>query len=214
MANDDEDDVWIPCEICDTSVRWKDFEQHTRECSQPTQIRFNTNNANENVGLPIHDILQLISRLGIQIPEENVEIQYEGDEEGGDEEGDEEEEENPRFGSIGVGVSSTNPDMTQYRIVMFANGGENMPDMNDYEFNSMVSEVIGNVERGVKNIDTVIKSVKVCADDICVICQDTINVEVGVEIKKCKHRFCKPCISAWLEKNTKCPTCMACLDDE
>ena len=33
-------DAWIPCEICNTSVRFDDFEAHMRECvaHQPLQV--------------------------------------------------------------------------------------------------------------------------------------------------------------------------------
>jgi hypothetical protein len=94
-------------------------------------------------------------------------------------------------------------------------------NLNDYDFNLMLASLIGKVERGIDNIDTV--STKISNideiqqdDDICTICQENLkdlyNQDTVLLKMLCNHTFCAPCISKWLEKNVKCPICLAELD--
>jgi hypothetical protein len=74
----------------------------------------------------------------------------------------------------------------------------------EYEMFSHLADTIGNVEIGVENIDHVIDELdepnEFCP--VCLECKDT------VKIRSCKHNFCKACITQWLSKSKKCPTCM------
>jgi len=40
--------------------------------------------------------------------------------------------------------------------------------------------------------------------DICSICLDNYHNKLDL---KCKHSFCKKCITIWLKINNKCPLC-------
>jgi Zinc finger, C3HC4 type (RING finger) len=92
-------------------------------------------------------------------------------------------------------------------------------DLNDYDYNLMLANLIGKVERGIENIDTVSKVVtnidELKEDDLCSICRDNIKdiiQENKIRVLACGHVFCEPCISTWLEKNVKCPICQVELD--
>lgn len=94
------------------------------------------------------------------------------------------------------------------------------PLVDDYEYNLMLANRLGKVERGIANIDEVSKVVEQCeATDICPICQDTIEdikkEQENAKIRKtiCDHVFCDKCIKTWLEKNVRCPVCNVDLDD-
>ena len=46
-------------------------------------------------------------------------------------------------------------------------------------------------------------------DNTCAICKENLNDadENDIMINKCNHGFHKECISVWLTKKKKCPTC-------
>jgi hypothetical protein len=90
---------------------------------------------------------------------------------------------------------------------------------NDYEFNLMLGSLMGKVDRGISNMDTisyVITDEKDITDDICAVCQEDLKELFKSEVKLrktfCKHIFCEDCITKWLEKNVKCPVCNIELD--
>lgn len=41
----------------------------------------------------------------------------------------------------------------------------------------------------------------------CNICMDTFRPSCQILSLPCKHSFCKPCVSQWLEKHDTCPVC-------
>ncbi len=91
----------------------------------------------------------------------------------------------------------------------------------DYEFNLWLGELIGNVEVGVDNIHTVTSSVHqqqqtaiTEEEETCPICLDTMTAgQTPVrQTNLCKHTFCEPCITKWLQKSKKCPVCMQTLE--
>lgn len=90
---------------------------------------------------------------------------------------------------------------------------------NDYEFNLMLSSLIGTVEKGIEDIDsvsTVVDSNVVPDDAMCTICQEDFKSNEAVDIVrklKCDHYFCDDCIQKWLSKHVKCPVCMIDLTD-
>ena len=45
------------------------------------------------------------------------------------------------------------------------------------------------------------------SDTDCVICQEPIIIEEGVELIKCNHIYHKDCIDRWFEKKKTCPLC-------
>jgi hypothetical protein len=83
----------------------------------------------------------------------------------------------------------------------------------------MLANLVGRVEKGVKDIDSVSTIITEVDDNaMCVICHDTFKEikDNGIDIRKtvCKHIFCDVCISRWLSKNKKCPCCFTELDKD
>lgn len=91
---------------------------------------------------------------------------------------------------------------------------------NDYEFNLMLSHMMGNVERGVNKIGDVANVVEDIGDetDVCAICQETFKdiKQNNMVILKllCSHIFCNECIKTWLSKHVTCPVCKVDLEEE
>jgi hypothetical protein len=80
-----------------------------------------------------------------------------------------------------------------------------------YEDLSELCDMMGNVEIGVKNIDTVTDVIVCDTEDICPICLETCGHNGSCEyirkIRVCEHRFCGACIETWLERHKTCPVC-------
>jgi hypothetical protein len=83
---------------------------------------------------------------------------------------------------------------------------------NDYEFNTMIVDMLGNVEVGVSDINKVSQNIEQPLDTPmdCSICLDKAE-----EPRKllCEHIFCDKCISTWLSKNKTCPSCRIDLEE-
>lgn len=93
----------------------------------------------------------------------------------------------------------------------------------EFEFSNMdpmlVSELLGNVEVGIDDIDSVtdLLTAAECGqplDEACTICHELLNsAEHGGpgapvrRIKRCNHTYCAPCIERWLSNHKKCPVC-------
>lgn len=95
-----------------------------------------------------------------------------------------------------------------------------IPIIDDYQLNTLLGDLIGNVEVGVSNIDNVSSKMPIsdCENGtVCPICQDAINTpESRNEVYRktvCGHSFCDTCISKWLESSKKCPMCMCDLEE-
>ncbi len=112
------------------------------------------------------------------------------------------------------GPQDTQDMMAQYTMITFSEPEE--IQMDEYEFNSVLSEIIGNANIGIPNVDMVCRPIcihDVEQDDICPICREyflTVHSELGGEIVEstCKHKYCKPCLITWLQNHKKCPVCM------
>lgn len=81
----------------------------------------------------------------------------------------------------------------------------------DYEMNTMIADMLGNVEVGVSDINKVSTKVELPITTMnCGICLDNVN-----EPRKllCDHVYCDGCISTWLSKNKTCPSCRVDLED-
>lgn len=93
---------------------------------------------------------------------------------------------------------------------------ENLVD--EYQMNSIISEMIGNVHHGVNNIDEAITDVDISdieKDSKCSICLEGFDDDEQRQIvkTKCNHLFCKPCITKWFRENNKCPLCLFNFND-
>ena len=75
-------------------------------------------------------------------------------------------------------------------------------DLNYEEYVNLPNEKI------VLNENEFDEKIKLINDEIeCGICKDKFNLN-GVELKICKHEFCKNCIKEWLTKySVNCPIC-------
>lgn len=80
----------------------------------------------------------------------------------------------------------------------------------NYEFNTMVADMLGNVEVGVTNINKVSTKIEHPSQMDCSICLETVK-----EPRKliCGHIYCDHCISTWLSKHQTCPSCRINLED-
>lgn len=94
-----------------------------------------------------------------------------------------------------------------------------------YDLNVRISELLGKVETGLteEQLKEVCVStsnaeeLKLEADDLCAICQETL-LEVTKKNEQvcmlaCHHKYCDGCIKTWLQKSKKCPVCMVDLED-
>jgi hypothetical protein len=87
---------------------------------------------------------------------------------------------------------------------------ENIPALDGYEFNTLISETIGIVPVGVKCIDNVVKPIDNTLDnDICPICYEHV-VDVAT---LCDHHYCMACITKWLKEHKTCPVCKEDLEE-
>lgn len=96
---------------------------------------------------------------------------------------------------------------------------------NSYEYNLLLADRLGRVEKGIMNIDEVCKVVEKerldageYDEEICAICQDCVSdlrKEGDKVIRKtlCNHVYCDSCIQTWLAKNVRCPVCQVDLDE-
>ncbi len=89
--------------------------------------------------------------------------------------------------------------------------------VDSYEMNNIISEIIGNVDHGVIDMESALTTLNL--DDVintehnsCSICLEHFENMSNCTISKtiCNHYFCTPCINKWLQQNRKCPLC--CFD--
>jgi hypothetical protein len=92
--------------------------------------------------------------------------------------------------------------------------------IDDYEYNTMLGELMGIVEVGVSDVNNVSSVLDEAPEDFtrCPVCQETAEEleEAGSNVYRktlCGHAFCDACLSSWLEKHKKCPVCMQDLQD-
>jgi hypothetical protein len=104
-----------------------------------------------------------------------------------------------------VAFASAAPDQTQLML-------------GDYEVNSMIAELLGNVQRGVPDTNAALVRVPDVAAaftdvDKCPICYENLldvaaDGSTVVRTARCNHSFCDACIRTWLAQNATCPVCM------
>ena len=92
-------------------------------------------------------------------------------------------------------------------------------EYDDYEYNSMVSDTLGNVEVGfsdeqIDEISELVNAEDVTLEDKCPVCLEYFS-EVSSELRKlkCGHVYCDDCIKQWLYKHKRCPFCQVDLED-
>ena len=79
----------------------------------------------------------------------------------------------------------------------------NLEDEDEYLNLTNLSNEIGNVEIGIKDIDTISSLIK--KKELCPICKDEHET---VRKTVCNHYFCNNCLQIWLKNNKTCPVCL------
>lgn len=107
-----------------------------------------------------------------------------------------------------------------YPYTYLSNMLSGLSENSTYEENLELANTIGIVERGVKDYDKVVENISfetVIDNEYikCPICQDEFTEEKNIILTiKCKHAYCYDCLKIWLDKSTKCPTCMCDIETE
>jgi hypothetical protein len=99
----------------------------------------------------------------------------------------------------------------------FVGRNENMESLrleditDEYQLNSIIGEIIGNVNQGVKDYEGVLSVVEgeLVGESKCIICMESFEDLVNVRVMRtsCNHMFCELCIKRWLMQNSSCPLC-------
>jgi hypothetical protein len=261
---DDFDDAFVPCEICDTMVRFSEYASHLRFCvthglpplqrpSHPPPLppylqpetwpslgsnldysplttpfyRFRYDD--ETLGMieiPIPmNILQTVSNAArMRSSGSNVEADGNDDENYDDEEENDDNDDINAEGYNGetlsnellqIGRSVMPFTQLQLEIIQLTNPIALSTDDN-YEFNMLLSEIIGKVEHGIEDVSkvtTLVDQSTLTQEDMCSICQESVS-QVSEEDRReivktlCNHYFCLECLKPWLSKHRTCPLCM------
>lgn len=91
--------------------------------------------------------------------------------------------------------------------------------LNDYEFNTMLGDMIGKVEIGLtarqKDKISLLLPWNLYPEEKCPICLDDFK-EKKENIRRllCNHTFCDECIGNWFRKHKKCPCCLVDLHEK
>lgn len=185
----------VPCELCSEMVEFESYEEHARACTarqaqeRQHQQRYRISLNDEDVGLVNIEATEMMRLLMNVLP--NLRIT----------------DSNNTAGGQAMPI--------QYTMIHFSEPEE--VNMNDYEFNTMLTEIIGNVETGIKDPEKILEAIEAdsCKDEMCPICQDTFGEIVEtIPVKTvCGHLFCKACISKWVSKHKNCPICQVDMEE-
>ena len=200
----------IPCELCQELIHIDNYQNHTDTCIMNGGSQLLLNMVEGPGNLSFNNILRLLNT--------NVEQGNETD--------------------VGVSNNHTLNENTEPNVEMDVSTNENserrinqteifsnisegivlniiynilgVPNSNNQNLSELI-ERVGVVEKGIDNIDEV--SCLVSGDEKvnCPICQ----VETKTPVRKtlCNHSFCDSCITHWLSKSKRCPSCMQDLED-
>lgn len=183
----DEETFSIPCEFCDMDIPATEYTSHIAACSSRFQALIQFVDQEEG-GIYRINIPNIIVQM--------ITMRAAGSNVLGDDDS-----------FLGQDVSLSNQLPTLIYLP------PESIDMEDYEFNSLIAERIGNVRIGIRDVSTVSTEVEACSinvDDICPICRESM-VEKNLPCLKtlCSHLFCKQCLTTWLSSNKKCPICVS-----
>lgn len=178
----DDVSTFIPCDLCDTMVRFSEYEQHASNCTGPvTASPFGINFSFDD---------DEVGRVNIAIPMHILE---------------------GMFGNANSNILDILSHGTIFSPALEIQNDES------YEANMLISEIIGNVEVGIPDFESVCVPVDPCDvaqenEPTCPICRENITNEMACKTL-CRHLFCKRCLGSWLNKNKTCPMCMQNLAD-
>ena len=119
---------------------------------------------------------------------------------------------NQYFSNFNINLSNNNDSIYSNSLFNTINDvvSDNILNNFDDEYSTLInlSEEIGDVEIGIKDLDKVSKIVN--KTDMCPICKEEHNV---MRETICNHSFCQECIEVWFKKNSKCPLCLKDLNE-
>lgn len=225
-AAEDADDSWIPCEMCDTLVRFRDYAVHAEECQTTHQA---------------YDLRHRIFIPALEALHQEMMRRHDEDDEQGEDEGDEgdddgEDEAEGAGGVLGglgarvyvsVSASPARPllevvspgtaDMMRRVAAAMASelqgggAGAGAGGADQYEMNLLLGEAMGRVERGVQDVDAIVEPFAPSEVTACPVCLERLDVPRAdvpvVRTRACGHAFCRPCIGEWLSCHRRCPVC-------
>lgn len=214
----------IPCEICQELVPFTNYNEHMNNCliNRGSRMMLNfVNNPNLSlfnslINTTFNENDNLIPDNNEELSEEDINVLTNTNSNNNNGINLNEEIDNIRnndnvdvpesVSSIGFNVR----DISR-RIVT-----EIMSEILNYDENSGedlmdLSSRIGVVEKGINNIEIVTSIVSDSEKINCPICQTECVTQVRKTL--CNHSFCDECISRWLSKSKKCPSCMRDLED-
>lgn len=226
---EEEANEWIPCDVCESMVRFSEYMEHVRQCTLPPPLplvfRMHPEHfpplapedaqeepeEQENVPPPeqLHPIHNILPFFVLPPPVAPV----------------------PPLHA---------PVPTPAWVQQIAHAFQPMdplPEpplpppafhllenhMNEYEVNTLLAELMGgNVYVGIRDIGSVVHEVASpdllpTEDTLCAICQEGLRekMEAGHTVchTPCRHYFCKDCVLQWFGQSKKCPVCMIELED-
>lgn len=224
----------VPCEICEQMVYFDEYVQHARVCMQPRHqnvIVVQDEEDGNSYQLVLDDAIQALMahNFGRIVISDDIGIVNRA-------------VENTQGRTINRRISRSNSQRQRRRVNTENNNSDQdneytprshshqtvimiprmirniasevIPDMENYEFNTLLSDRIGRVKVGVKDISKVIQDYDglTLEEEVCVICQDSLGNNPMAKTL-CKHIYCRGCITQWLNENKKCPVCQVDLDD-
>lgn len=233
-------DDLIPCEFCAECIHFDDYETHVQyhltlpppavNLPQTFVVRDDENRMIE-IRLDANMMALMQQRINAAAARDVLRVEDDGggddgsdddgDSEDGDEDGDGEGGDEDGGATVAAAQQPNNPfSQMVYTLIAFEN--PELIDMNDYEFNTLLAQQIGNVEIGVSDIKTVTSIVPeseriLLKESVCAICQERFEqITSDTELLKtlCNHIYCSPCIAKWLSSSKKCPVCIIDLEDE
>lgn len=201
-ANNDMNEDLIPCEFCEEMVAFYDYTSHANVCT--ARARNNVMIFDRDVGTLEMNVGHLMNTLLRNLAfSSNQDLASLSNE--------------PLSAARSNAAAVGNLQMSLLYTFIAYDDPEDI-EMDDYEFNTLLTEFNGNVERGIDDMNTVCGPVALGLDEVnetmCAICREQFdNIEAPKLKTTCNHVFCEPCISTWLKKSKKCPMCMLDLEE-
>ena len=180
----------IPCELCQELIHIDNFQDHTNSCiiSGGAQLLLNMNVEPETEENSIFSNNHFYLNENIN---SNSDL------------GEENPQRRANQSEIFQNISREIVDNLISNILGVSNtNNENL---------SALLERVGVVEKGIDNIEEVSCLVSNDKKINCPICQAECKTPVRKTL--CSHSFCDSCISQWLSKSKKCPSCMQDLEE-
>ena len=234
-----QDDTMVPCDMCDTMVRFSDYLQHSRTCPGMRRPLLPVATDQSASDEPASDEPSIWNRSALA----SAPWLASSDDSGDDDSDDDAEADADAYDVVyttfvrharehltqrmlqrlmehGIAPTPSHehtvieidaPFNLLQRLVFMSSAAD---DGNNYDLNSRLGELMGSVEIGVSDIDQV-TTVAACEDDdaACAICQDSIGAGTPQRTTLCGHVYCSSCLEQWFKSSKRCPVCMCDVDE-